>query len=1053
MVASFSGPFRVEIYFCYNLIIKSPLLYFCISFLYFVLVLFVRDTKAMDFVLPKPVQISTTLQANLKANNTPLSSPNSKRAKPILEIEAGGHKSIIRDVFFTKDEKFLVSASDDKTVRVTEIESGETVRIFRGQTGKGNVGKVFAAALSPSNQYLAVGGWLHNECPGKCGNIRIYNFLTGKLIKLFEGHSNITLDLAFSFDSKFLISGNFDRTARIWEVKTGQILKVLGGHSDQVSTVAFSPDGSLVVTGSHDKTLKLRDVLSGKIIAILNEHEDKVDAAVFTPNGRYLLTGSRDKTVRLWDGRSGQYIKILGVQGSNVASISISSDSKKVLTGSAGDTSINNVFAIPSGKRLAFFSKHDNITLATDISLDGKLAVTGGGVDQEIYLWDIVSGKIKKKFVGRGRGVFGIGFSGENSSIAWRKIRSCPGRNCLPFKVKLLKNFFLRNDVENYHLKLGTALDFDSDYFQAIESIGPWSIRTKNKNINPTLQVLKDGNVYKEITRTSFSGYDHRSITLTKNGLRVISGGANGYLASYDTASGKLIHNFIGHTGDVWAVAVSPDGLWLVSGSTDQTVRLWDINTGKPLITIFHGTDDEWVAWTPEGFYDASPNGDRYVGWRVNKGHDKAAEYYRASQFRRYLYRPDIIRDTLELSSSEEAVKKAGMDNITVADLIQRAPVDVSIASTRFRDSGEAEISIKLGRNRTTVPERITLYVNGAQVLAQAQRRMSDVRPGASLTYIVDLPKSRNHIRVLVENQWAENGDETWVENPHWKEQGQPKGTLFVNAIGISRYPKFDKKKQLSSPPLDAINISNRFKKLEGKLYEKVVINLLTDTDGQTITLADIESHLEKQKTKAGPEDTTLIFLAGHGVTDSNEEYQFLTADSEIIFGEKGSLYTRSGTSFDWTRLHKILDQTLGRRLVFIDTCEAGEVLNVTQANIQKLVKDIHDVNAVIYTGASRQQKGRETKRGGVFTLAMVDGLDGKAHYRHGNLLFTSLREYVDREVPKRNIEILRRKYSRGVLVVKNKSSKLNQNPNFDYTQHPVAVIPKGMKDLIIFKK
>lgn len=62
-------------------------------------------------------------------------------------------------------------------------------------------------------------------------------------------------------------------------------------------------------------------------------------------------------------------------------------------------------------------------------------------------------------------------------------------------------------------------------------------------------------------------------------------------------------------------LAISPKDGTRVSASNDQTVRLWNLETRENLLTIFHGSDGEWVAWTPSGHYTASPNGDKMVGW------------------------------------------------------------------------------------------------------------------------------------------------------------------------------------------------------------------------------------------------------------------------------------------------------------------------------------------------------------------------------------------------------------------------------------------------------
>ncbi|MBI5195370.1 MAG: hypothetical protein HZA10_03510 [Nitrospirae bacterium] len=75
----------------------------------------------------------------------------------------------------------------------------------------------------------------------------------------------------------------------------------------------------------------------------------------------------------------------------------------------------------------------------------------------------------------------------------------------------------------------------------------------------------------------------------------------------------------------------------------------------KPIVSIFISLD-EWVVWNEQGFYNASTKGDQYVGWHVNKGPENSADYYTARQFRKYLYRPDVIKNTLKSGSGDLAV-------------------------------------------------------------------------------------------------------------------------------------------------------------------------------------------------------------------------------------------------------------------------------------------------------------------------------------------------------------------------------------------------------------
>ena len=58
--------------------------------------------------------------------------------------------------------------------------------------------------------------------------------------------------VAYSSDSKTVLTGSSDKTACLWDVKTGELLKVLKGHTNTISSLAFSPDGKDILTGSWD---------------------------------------------------------------------------------------------------------------------------------------------------------------------------------------------------------------------------------------------------------------------------------------------------------------------------------------------------------------------------------------------------------------------------------------------------------------------------------------------------------------------------------------------------------------------------------------------------------------------------------------------------------------------------------------------------------------------------------------------------------------------------------------------------------------------------------
>jgi len=696
----------------------------------------------------------------------------------------------------------------------------------------------------------------------------------------------------------------------------------------------------------------------------------------------------------------------------------------------------SHIFSVPSGEQVSLLSQ-DSIIMATAFSPMGMLVATSEEGRHAINLWDPKTGEVKHQLKGKGSTIWQVGVSKQK--IAWGKTW---WQNSLYNRGNLEQQFDLKQ------LKL-EKLDRKSIWQQGFGGVGEWTARTMKYKADPTLLIQYKEKTHRRITLNNKNGNHHFALTLTLDANLVISGAEYGILRAYSTKTGEVIQKFLGHTDVIWGVATSADGNLLVSGSADQTVRLWDIKTGKNLITIFHGEDDEWVAWTPEGFYDASPNGDKYVGWHVNRGADKAADYYHANQFRRYLYRPDIIASTIKYRSSAKAIQLAGMQDITVADLVERAPADIQITSIKASTRGKAKVSIKIGENNTNAPERITLFVNGAQQLAESSRQLKNVQPGDELTYTINTLDKENQVKVLVENKWAENSAVAHYTNARWKAKQAQKGTLYITAVRINDYPKLSASQQLSSPGLDAQRIASKFKKLKAKLYDKVVVKLLTNKNQQQITSEQISKALQQQAAKTTAKDTSLIFLAGHGVTDKLGNYHFVTADSEISSVTGQDISLKQGSSFDWNKLHSALDKMLGRRMVIVDTCQAGEVLADSKTDIKKLVKEIHDVNAIIYSGTSRQQSGMETEQGGIFTNTLIEGINGKAHYDKKQLKFASLKNYVNQAVPLANLAIVQR----GLKRVKEEKQQQTQNAMQELTQNPIAVIPEGMKGLVIYHK
>ena len=924
-------------------------------------------------------------------------------AEPQLVIDSGGHKAMIRDVIFTPDGRQLISVSEDKTIRIWDTGSGELVRTLRGQTGAGHEGKLFAGTLSPDGRWLAVGGWLPGK-PKSRDAIRLIDLQAppDTPVRLLEGHTNVISSLAFSPDGQRILSGSHDDTARLWNAKTGKTIKILRGHEAPIYAVAFSsPDkkgGERLVTGSDDKTLRLWDK-DGNPVKVLAGHTDKVLAAAFTPDGRYLLSGSWDKTIRLWDAGTGAFIKKLAEQDSRVGSLAISPDGKKVLSGPAYAPHTVNVFAIPSGERLRRFTEHKNIVLATAISPPDdqgrKLAATGGGSDQEIYLWDLATGEIRHKLMGKGNPIWSVGFARDGGSLAWGK-SEIDGPNI--FDLGRLKHRF--------QLRQGSATGFDptwggrvtdeSRYSRAIQQVGTTRIRTANGQIHPQLEILQDGRVTHTITRGPTDGGDHRSLTLTPDGRTVVSGAGNGVLTSFDVATGKKRQDFIGHTGDVWAVAPSPDGRFLVSGSHDQTVRLWELATGKALLTLFPAADGEWVAWTSEGYYTASLNGDRLIGWHINQGENKLARYYPAERFAGRFRKPRVVAKYLATGGDiDQAIRLANAERQNQEpvretrsdDLLALAPPMVFI-----KEPDEQQFTTRKPRlllmaearavNRESVAE-IRITVNGRRPESGAMKAFAPGTRRGEFKTKIPLDPGENRVAVYAKNQYSESEPEMLFVTREDRKPETKKPNLYLLAIGVSDYlyDGDDYGLDLHYADDDAEALARVLKAQEGRLYARVRTRLLMDdeADGDGVL-----EGLDWLVRKTGKRDISVIFIAGHGMKERGH-YYFLPADADP------NKLRRSGIG--WFHFQDALRRLSGTRWLLADTCHSGSITGERGITLARDRFDMTDAlrdlrkaagGVVVMSAATGREASLEKGEWGhgAFTKALIEGLEeGRANY------------------------------------------------------------------------
>ena len=248
--------------------------------------------------------------------------------------------------------------------------------------------------------------------------------------------------------------------------------------------------------------------------------------------------------------------------------------------------------------------------------------------------------------------------------------------------------------------------------------------------------------------------------------------------------------------GVAWHVNVTADGRLIVAAFDDGTIRWFRVSDGEPVLALFiHPDGSRWIAWTPQGYYDASLGADDLIGWHINHGYDRAPDFYPVSQFRDRFYRPDVIQRVLKTPNLDvaEAVREA--DQAAGQPMAKAAPVsslltpvieidDPKDPAREDRTDLQLAYSVRLPSAGDTL--RVEALVDGVKIAAEDHRLVDKGDTRAGILHI-EIPRRDSKVSVIAYN---DNGASVPASvHVKWTGPGtEPKLTLYVLAIGISNY-------------------------------------------------------------------------------------------------------------------------------------------------------------------------------------------------------------------------------------------------------------------------
>ncbi len=967
----------------------------------------------------------------------------SHAAEPLLQIKAGGLSASNRAIVFTSDESQFLTAGDDKVVRVWDRTSHQLLREIRGEASDHVDGGITAMALSSDSRWLAVGIFYPHQHNGeeRRGVVRIHDFASGEILHLLEGNKQAVRTLSFSSNNSLLLASeasNRQPNVLLWDTANWQLKKSLKGHTDQIFGAAFSPDDSKIISASWDGSLRVWSTDSGKQLRkVSNAHKGRIYNLLVPRNASMPIaaTGATDKTVKIWNYETGKLLKTVKVKR-KVRQIAVDQTGRYVLASSVGfhKTAWIDVIDASKGKVVSTFRGHDRTVMAIHVLADGDTVYSTGGYRNELLEWSLTRNNIARTLISAGRPVEAVAFSGDGKTLYWGNQEiDWSGKKFNPDRHASLS---MKIDLTTIHGQLGepqALVTKPKSLARSTHKSGSFSLqRTKNKKtgFNSILMVKKGSKTLGKIDRDSRSGYIHSAYTLTPDDKHVISGGESGYLTLFDLKGNKK-GDFNGHHDFITDLAVSQDGKLLVSGSRDQTMKLWDIASQKLLLSFFIAKDGEWIVWAPTGHYTSSPNGDQYIGWAINKGFNRNAEYVSASQMRGKLYRPDVIERVLKNKSIQQAIQQSPQIAYTV-EAIQEAtviPVDFEVlspASGSVTDQEAVNLELNVTRNADSDIEW-SVTVNGRQILNKnATRGLARTKPkGDRFTFPLLLEPGENIIHVVADNRQTEKEARILITRAQPQSTSQtiaksvspslptnPSRKLLVLAIGVDEYI-YMPEHNLRFASADADSIAELFVKQEGKNYDVVESIVLSDSVDTKATRDNVVDALDALA-ELGPDDTVVLFLAGHGVVEDSN-YYFLPRDA--VRNTSGRW--KKSTVIAWNDVQLAMESSLGRRILLVDTCHSESAFN------SRLVKDAEDSNIVVMSSTDSGTLAQEIASlgHGVFTHALLEGMRGKADsYQDGQVTMSELNAFVANAVP---------------AITKN-------------AQRPTLSVPGGFQDFIL---
>jgi hypothetical protein len=507
---------------------------------------------------------------------------------------------------------------------------------------------------------------------------------------------------------------------------------------------------------------------------------------------------------------------------------------------------------------------------------------------------------------------------------------------------------------------------------------------------NGTLQPTLDGRPL-VLARNERS----RSLAITADAQRFVLG-TEWYLRMYSKAGVELWQHPA--PSAAFAVNLSQDGRLLVAGIGDGTVRWYRAADGKLLLSLFHHpASGQWVAWTPEGFFDASEHGEELIGYHFNRGRSGTPVFIGAGQLSAQFHRPDLVAASLNPDRSALDRAFAEVGDVAAAVALGLPPRIELVDSELHGD--ELRLRYRLHDQGGGVGA-VDVRINDKLFAPTQTRAPGPAAPQGRAIHeqVISLQPGQNLVSLIATNS-AGNLRSAPFELPAI-ERGEARGprSLHVLAIGVSDYDDPDLRRVgVKWAKADALALGDALQKGQGELFSRVIVTPLPNA-----TLAQIKTAFNTLENDVAPQDTFVLYLAGHGLA-RHGRYHFIPREQRELHDEaleSGSLHEE--------RLVSLLSLVKAERsLVLLDTCSAGAALPGRDIALRAAVDRLQKESGRVFIAASGDdQKALELDGHSAFAQVLLEALQGRANRGNDHLVdVDELGDYVYDHLPARTLK------------------------------------------------